>query len=146
MFDKQPFAWLVASLGAFPVERGTADREALRAARMLLDNGEAMFVFPEGTRQEGQKIGDIYDGVAYLAAKTGAQVVPVGIAGTGQAMAKGTKFPKRVKVIMEVGEIMQPPIPSGKRVTVGDRARFSAQLGEVLQELMDEAHAKQAAS
>ena len=109
MFDKQPFAWLVASLGAFPVERGTADREALRAARMLLDNGEAMFVFPEGTRQEGQKIGDIYDGVAYLAAKTGAQVVPVGIAGTGQAMAKGTKFPKRVKVIMEVGEIMQPP-------------------------------------
>ena len=122
MFDKQPFAWLVASLGAFPVERGTADREALRAARMLLDNGEAMFVFPEGTRQEGQKIGDIYDGVAYLAAKTGAQVVPVGIAGTGQAMAKGTKFPKRVKVIMEVGEIMQPPNPERE---TGHRGRSS---------------------
>ena len=71
---------------------------------------------------------------------------PVGIAGTGEAMAKGTKFPKRVKVIMEVGEIMQPPTSSGKRVTVGDRARFSAELGKVLQELMDEACTKQAAS
>ncbi len=146
MFEKKWFAWLIASLGAFPVERGTADREALRAARMLLDNGEAMFVFPEGTRQEGRQVGAIYDGVAYLAAKTGAQVVPVGIAGTGEAMAKGTKFPKRVKVILEVGELMQPPTASGKRVTVGDRARFSAELGQVLQQLMDEAYAKQAAS
>lgn len=143
MFKRRPFAWLIASLGAFPVERGTADREALRVARMLLDSGEAMFVFPEGTRQEGQKIGDIYDGVAYLAAKTGAQVVPVGIAGTGEAMAKGTKFPRRVKVVMQVGEIMAPPVASGKRVTVGDRARFSEQLGIVLQELMDEAYEKQ---
>lgn len=146
MFKRRPFAWLIASLGAFPVERGTADREALRAARMLLDSGEAMFVFPEGTRQEGQQVGDIYDGVAYLAAKTGAKVVPVGIAGTGEAMAKGTKFPKRVKVILEVGEIMQPPTATGKRVTVGDRARFSAELGAVLQQLMDAAYAKQAAS
>jgi len=146
MFKNKPFAWLIASLGAFPVERGTADREALRAARMLLDSGEAMFVFPEGTRQEGQQVGEIYDGVAYLAAKTGAQVVPVGIAGTGEAMGKGTKFPKRVKVVMEVGAIMQPPAASGKRVTVGDRKRFSEELGSVLQDLMDEAYAKQAAS
>ena len=140
MFKSKPFAWLISSLGAFPVERGTADREALRAARMLLDNGEAMFVFPEGTRQEGKQVGDIYDGVAYLAAKTGARVVPVGIAGTGEAMAKGTKIPKRVKVVMTVGDILEPPTASGKRVTVGDRAAFSATLGESLQELMDQAY------
>ena len=146
MFKNRAFAWLIASLGAFPVERGTADREALRSARMLLDQGEAMFVFPEGTRQEGQQVGDIYDGVAYLAAKTGAQVVPVGIAGTGEAMGKGTKIPKRVKVVMEVGEIMAPPTASGKRVTISDRARFSEDLGSRLQALMDEAYAKQAAS
>lgn len=146
MFENRAFAWLIASLGAFPVERGTADREALRAARMLLDNGEAMFVFPEGTRQEGKQVGEIYHGVAYLAAKTGARVVPVGIAGTGEAMAKGSRFPRRVKVIIEVGEIMEPPVAEGKRVTVGDRARFSEQLGDVLQDLMDEAYAKQVAS
>ena len=146
MFKSRPFAWLISSLGAFPVERGTADREALRAARMLLDKGEAMFVFPEGTRQEGTQVGEIYDGVAYLAAKTGAQVVPVGIAGTGEAMGKGTKFPKRVKVVLQVGDLMGPPVASGKRVTVGDRARYSEQLGANLQELMDQAYARKHAA
>jgi len=142
MFKSQPFAWLVASLGAFPVERGKADREALMAARMLLEKGEAMFVFPEGTRQEGRKVGEIFDGVAYLAAKTGARVVPVGIAGTGEAMGPGTKIPKRAKCILQVGDIMEPPVATGKRVTVGDRARYSEQLGLILQELMDEAYKK----
>lgn len=145
MFKSRPFAWLISSLGAFPVERGTADRDALRAARMLLDSGEAMFVFPEGTRQEGQQIGEIYDGVAYLSAKTGARVVPVGIAGTGEAMGKGTKFPRRTKVVMQVGEILEPPTGTGKRVTKGDRAAFSARLGESLQDLMDQAYATKGA-
>ena len=130
MFRKQPGAWLFASLGAFPVERGTADREALRAARMLLDSGEAMFVFPEGTRQEGRDVGEIYDGVAYLAAKTGARVVPVGIAGTGEAMPKGESRSLAAKrSCFYVGDIIEPPVASGKRVTVGDRAAYSERLG-----------------
>lgn len=141
MFTSKPFAWLISSLGAFPVERGTADREALRAARMLLDNGEAMFVFPEGTRQEGRDVGEIYDGVAYLSAKTGARVVPVGIAGTAEAMPKGVRFPRREKVVLQVGEILEPPTATGKRVTVSDRAEFSRRLGEALQELQEAAYA-----
>lgn len=140
MWKIKPFAWLISALGAFPVERGTADREALRAARMLLDNGEAMFVFPEGTRQEGTGIGEIYDGVAYLAAKTGARALPIGISGTGEAMGKGTKFPKREKVIIQVGELIDPPVAAGKRVTKSDRAAYSTHLGEVLQVLMDQAY------
>lgn len=145
MFKNKPFAWLISALGAFPVERGTADREALRAARMLLDGGDAMVVFPEGTRQEGQQVSEVFDGVAYLSAKTGARVVPVGIAGTGEAMGKGTKFPKRVKCVVWVGEIMEPPTASGKRVTLGDRKAFSERLGVSLQELMDQAYARQRA-
>lgn len=140
MWGNRPWAWLISALGAFPVERGTADREALRAARMLLDSGEAMFVFPEGTRQEGRAIGEIYDGVAYLAAKTGARALPIGIAGTGEAMGKGAKFPKREKVIIQVGELIDPPEASGKRVTVGDRAAYSKALGERLHDLMQAAY------
>ena len=140
MWNNRPFAWLISSLGAFPVERGTADREALRAARMLLEDGEAMFVFPEGTRQESREIGEIYDGVAYLAAKTGARALPIGIAGTGEAMGKGTKFPKREKVVIHVGELIEPPEATGKRVTVGDRAAYSERLGAELQKLMDAAY------
>lgn len=140
MWKSRPWAWLISALGAFPVERGTADREALRAARMLLESGEAMFVFPEGTRQEGREIGEIFDGVAYLAAKTGARALPVGIAGTGEAMGKGTKIPRREKVIIVVGDLIDPPQASGKRVTVGDRAAYSEHLGTVLAELMDQAY------
>jgi len=140
MWSSRPFAWLISSLGAFPVERGTADREALRAARMLLDSGEAMFVFPEGTRQDGREIGEIYDGVAYLAAKTGARALPIGIAGTGEAMGKGAKFPKREKVIIQVGELIDAPTAAGKRVTVGERAAYSKALGERLRELMEAAY------
>lgn len=142
MWNNRPFAWLISSLGAFPVERGTADREALRAARMLLEDGEAMFVFPEGTRQESRDIGEIYDGVAYLAAKTGARALPIGIAGTGEAMGKGTKFPKREKVVIHVGELIDPPEATGKRVTIGDRAAYSERLGAELQTLMDAAYLK----
>lgn len=141
MFKKKPWAWLVSALGAFPVERGTADREALRAARMLLDNGEAMFVFPEGSRQVGQDVGEVYDGVAYLAAKTGARAVPVGIAGTDEAMPKGVKFPRRTRVVLQVGEIIDPPSTNGKRITKSERADYSEKLGLSLQSLMDDAYA-----
>lgn len=140
MFGSQPFAWLISALGAFPVERGTADREALRAARMLLDGGEAMFVFPEGTRQQGRQVGEVFDGVAYLAAKTGARAVPIGIAGTAEAMPKGTKIPRRAKVVIQVGDLIDPPQASGRRVTVGDRAAYSERLGAELQTLMDTAY------
>jgi 1-acyl-sn-glycerol-3-phosphate acyltransferase len=142
MWNGKPWAWIVSALGAFPVERGTADREALRAARMLLEQGEAMFVFPEGTRQPaGPEIGDMYDGVAYLAAKTGARALPIGIAGTGEAMGPGTKFPKREKVVIHVGDLIDPPQASGKRVTVGDRAAYSERLAETLGELQRAAYA-----
>jgi len=141
MWNGKPWAWIVSALGAFPVERGTADREALRAARMLLEQGEAMFVFPEGTRQPaGPEVGAMYDGVAYLAAKTGARALPIGIAGTGEAMGPGTKFPKRERVIIHVGELVDPPEASGKRVTVGDRAAYSERLAETLRSLQAAAY------
>lgn len=140
MFRPRPFAWLISALGAFPVDRGTADRDALRAARALLENGEAMFVFPEGTRQTGRAVGEIFDGVAYLAAKTGAKVVPIGIAGTATAMPKGVKLPRRAKVVIQVGSAMKPPTGPSRRVTVRERAAFSASLRSDLVSLMARAH------
>jgi len=80
-----------AALGAIPLRRGEADREAMRSARALLDQGEMMIVFPEGTRQSGPEVADVFDGMSYLASKTGATIVPVGVAGTEEAMAKGAK-------------------------------------------------------
>lgn len=71
------FPWL---WGVIPVHRGEADREALMRALAVLKAGEIVLVAPEGTRHES--IRDVKEGLAYLAHKSGAPVVPVAIEGT----------------------------------------------------------------
>src|SRR4051794_15351198 len=53
-------------MGAIPVERGTADRAALRAVEDALRAGEPVVIFPEGTRQPGDTVAPLFDGVAYV--------------------------------------------------------------------------------
>ena len=137
---KGPFwTWFLSALGGFPVERGSADRQALETARMLLDRGEPLLVFPEGTRQHGHVVQPLFDGAAYLSAKTGAPVVPVGVAGTEAAMPTGAKFPRRSKVRIVVGEPMTPPLTDRGRLTRSQRTEFTAELHTRLQELYDRA-------
>lgn len=139
LFESAPVGWVMSALGGFPVERGTADRDALRAAQELLEAGEAMIVFPEGTRQTGTDVADVFDGAAFLAARTGARVVPIGIAGTEDAMPPGAKFPRRTRVAIVVGEPMDPPVAEGTRVTLSQRRAFTDQLRDRLQLVFDEA-------
>ena len=115
LFQIRPFAWFMAALGAFPIRRGSADRESLRAARLLLDEGVLLLVFPEGGRQSGDEIGELYDGTAFLASRTAASVVPVGIAGTEEAMPQGARFPRPHRVSVVVGAPLSPPAQTAKR-------------------------------
>ncbi|RMH68131.1 MAG: 1-acyl-sn-glycerol-3-phosphate acyltransferase [Actinomyces sp.] len=138
LFAVGPVAWFMAALGAFPVRRGEADREAMRAARALLDAGEELIVFPEGTRQSGPRVTGVFDGTAYLAAKTGAVVVPVGVAGTEEAMPPGARLPRRRPVAIVVGAPLDPP---AGRVTRPALRAFSEQVSARLQEVFDEARA-----
>lgn len=140
LFETPGVSYLCAALGAIPVRRGAADRDALKAAKALLDAGESMIVFPEGTRQEGDTVAELYDGAAWLAARTGARVVPAGIAGTGESLGSGSSWPRRTRVAIVVGEPMPPPTgPDGGRATRDDLARFTAELRERLQAAQDEA-------
>ncbi len=142
LFKPPVVRWVCAALGAIPVRRGEADREALKAARVLLDRGESMFVFPEGGRQSQHDVGELFAGAAWLASKSGAHVIPVGISGTGEAMGEGSRFPKRTKVGIAVGEPMAAPAGiDGKRVGREQLRAFTAELGERLQELQDDARA-----
>lgn len=139
LFSVKPVGWIMSALGGFPVDRGAADRDALRAAQELLEAGEAMIVFPEGTRQTGQQVGEVFDGAAFLASRTGAKVVPVGIAGTEDAMPPGARIPRRQKVAIVAGEPMDPPVPAGKRLTLSERRAYTADLQARLQQVFDEA-------
>jgi 1-acyl-sn-glycerol-3-phosphate acyltransferase len=140
LFAVPVLAWVVAALGAIPVRRGEADRDALVAAISLLERGEAMIVFPEGTRQEGDRVGELFTGAAWLSARTGAPIVPIGIAGTGEAMPRGARFLHRSGVRLVVGEALAPPsAPDGRRVGREQIRAHTAELGRRLQSVQDEA-------
>jgi len=136
-------AWFFNSLGGFPVHRGEPDRQALRTCEQVLSAGEPLVVFPEGTRQTGPIVEHVFDGVAYLALKTGAPIVPVGIGGTEGAMPKDARFIRPVKVHMIVGPPLEvtPPAP-GERVPRRAIKELTEELVKALQALFDEAQAK----
>jgi len=102
-------ARILPSVGAFPVHRESADREAMRRAQQVLDAGEVLILFPEGERRAGPVIEDLHEGVAFLAARTGATVVPVGIGGSASVMPKGSKIPRPRHIHLEVGTPIPPP-------------------------------------
>ena len=128
------------TLGGFPVRRGVADREALRTCIDVIELGQPLVMFPEGQRQSGPDVQPLFDGVAYVAAKTGVPIVPVGIDGSEAAMPKGAKMIKPSKLVLIVGEPL--PVP---RATEGGRVSRKAikeqteELRLVIQALFDDA-------
>lgn len=130
----------VAMLGAFPVHRGSADREALRTCLEVIENGEPLVMFPEGTRRSGPVVEDLFDGPAYIAARTGAPLVPVGIGGSDQAMPVGSRLIRPHKVVLVVGEPIAPPPGDGSgRVRRRVVRELTEQLRVSVQALYDEA-------
>jgi len=132
--------WVLSALGAIPVTRGTADREALRRSVELLESGEPMVLFPEGERKEGPVIQPLFDGAVYVALKARVPIVPVGIAGSERVMPKGARFifPKKVHVV--IGAPIVPEagdLPEGSRVPRAVLAQQSALLHAELQRLFD---------
>jgi 1-acyl-sn-glycerol-3-phosphate acyltransferase len=95
-------------LGAFPVHRGTADREAFNRSAAILEGGEPLVLFPEGTRQHGPDVQPLLDGAAYLALRARVPIVPVGIGGTERRMPKGSAFPRPGRVHIVVGAPILP--------------------------------------
>jgi 1-acyl-sn-glycerol-3-phosphate acyltransferase len=132
----------LTALGGFPVDRAGADRAALRAAQAALEGGEPLGMFPEGTRRSGPVVEDLHNGVAFLAARLGVPIVPIGIGGSETILARGRKLAKLTKVVMIVGEPIQPPAREpGASVRRGDVAALTEQLQQAIQKLFDEAEA-----
>jgi 1-acyl-sn-glycerol-3-phosphate acyltransferase len=138
---------LLFALGGFPVDRTGVDRAALRAAQAALEGGEPLGMFPEGTRRNGPVIEELHHGVAFLAARLGVPVVPVGIGGSETILARGRKVPRLNKVVVIVGEPIHPPVREpGASVRRRDVAALTEELRKAVQELFDEAEAAARAS
>ncbi|MFI5226309.1 MAG: lysophospholipid acyltransferase family protein [Candidatus Limnocylindrales bacterium] len=80
----------VRAISVHPVDRSGTDVEAFRLAERILGEGHVLIVFPEGTRSPSGSLGEAKDGLALLAMRTGARILPVGITGTDRFWPKGS--------------------------------------------------------
>jgi glycerol-3-phosphate dehydrogenase (NAD(P)+) len=85
LFRNPLVGWFLNGMGAFPVRRGQADEESVETALALLDQGEAVVMFPEGTRIVSGSLGRPKRGVGRLALQSGAPVVPIAVTGSERA-------------------------------------------------------------
>ncbi len=138
MWKNRQFGWILSAFGAFPVTRGTADREALRRAIEVLEAGEPLVLFPEGERKQGPFVQPLFDGAVYIAIKAGVPIVPVGIGGSERVMPKGARFISPRKVHVEIGPPIPAPVaPEGERLPRTVYKEHSALLHAELQRLFD---------
>jgi 1-acyl-sn-glycerol-3-phosphate acyltransferase len=86
------------------IDRGTADIEAFRLAQRILDDGHVMVIFPEGTRSPTGALQEAKDGLAMLALRTGATILPVGVAGTDRFWPRGRSPRPGGRLTLRVGK------------------------------------------
>jgi 1-acyl-sn-glycerol-3-phosphate acyltransferase len=123
LFARRWQAWLLSSLGAFPVDRGASDSEAIDTARAILKRGDCVVVFPEGTRVRPGPLGAPRRGVGRLALETGAPVAPIAVIGTEDVREKWRIRPRKVR--LRAGRPLRFPMPEraspGLAATVTER-------------------------
>ena len=119
------------TLGAFPVRRGTADRNAVRHAIDLLQSGKVLAIFPEGTRSKSGFLGKPEPGTLMMAAKARAVLVPTAVIGTRLSSGR-TVWPK---VVVCFGK----PMPFAENETISKEvlARMTEELMQQIQILID---------
>jgi 1-acyl-sn-glycerol-3-phosphate acyltransferase len=91
--------------GVVGVRRGAGDLEAFKQAKSVLDDGNVLTIFPEGTRSPTGALQPAKDGATVLAVRSGAPILPIGIAGSQRFWPKGKLLPRPFKrMTVRVGE------------------------------------------
>ena len=113
LYKNPMFGWLVRQLGSFPVNRGESDLWALKQAGRVLDAGQILFMFPEGTRSGRQaKLKRGKKGMVKLALEHQSTIVPAAIWGT-QDFRLGLTRPTRIRLQvgrpLDVAPLAGPP-------------------------------------
>lgn len=93
------FGTLLRDYGGFAVRRGHPDREAYRMAQAVLAGGDWLGLAPEGTRSRTGGLGEPKAGVALLAMRSGAEIVPTAIWGTERLWPVGKLLPRPAKTV-----------------------------------------------
>ena len=127
LFDWPVVGWLCAHCGVHPVERGTADVDAYRLATRVLEAGCVLLIFPEGTRSPTGELQEAKDGLAALAMRTGALIVPIGVNNSDAVWPKSQRLPRpfpRRTITVRIGE----PFTADRLVATGTDRRAAKTL------------------
>lgn len=102
--------WFFTSVGQIPIDRSSGDaaQAALDTGKEVLERGDVLGIYPEGTRSPDGRIYRGKTGMARLAMATGVPVVPVAMIGTRQANPIGTWIPRPAKVRIRIGKAIDP--------------------------------------
>ena len=111
-----PFSLWIRSLGAVPIDRERGAIGGIRTTLQLLKDGEAVVVFPEGSRTPDGKVHELLAGFCLLARRSGATIVPVAMDGAFDALPRGRLFAKRA----DIGLAFAKPITKQQAATLTD--------------------------
>ncbi|WP_062215047.1 1-acyl-sn-glycerol-3-phosphate acyltransferase [Streptomyces sp. NBRC 109706] len=111
-----PLGSFLRGIGQLSVARGEIDLGAVRGALRVLDEGEVLGVFPEGTRGQGD-FASVRGGVAYFALRTGAPIQPVAVLGGAERASRLVPAlpPLRGRLDVVFGEPFTVAAPGGSR-------------------------------
>src|SRR4051794_3806918 len=98
LFEKRWQGWLLSRLGAFPIRRGQSDETAIDTARLIVERGGTVVIFPEGTRIRSGSLGRPKRGVGRLALETGAPVLPIAVQGSEEVRRGWRIRPRKVRL------------------------------------------------
>ncbi|HTL85477.1 MAG TPA: lysophospholipid acyltransferase family protein [Acidimicrobiia bacterium] len=134
-FDDPKTAWFFRGVGQIPIRRegGSASERALASATEVLENGKVFAIYPEGTRTRDGLLHRGHTGIARLAMRCNAPIVPVGMIGSDEVQPVDSKLPKFGKhVTIRFG----PPIdPDRYRGMENDRLALRELTDEVMYEI-----------
>ena len=135
-----PLAWILRKLGATPVKAGGSDIEAYRVARAVLDRGDVLCIFPEGTRSATGLMQEPKPGVAMLATRTSVPILPVGVSGSDYFLGRGKKLPRlRAPIRLHVGRPFTLTLDANLPHRQAMAAASNDLMGHIA-ELVDERH------
>lgn len=135
-FDDRKTAWFFRGVGQIPIRRegGSASERALASAREVLESGGVFGIYPEGTRTRDGLLHRGHTGVARLAFRTRAPIVPVGLVGTDEVQPVDRKMPVFFRTVrIRFG----PPVDTTRYASRDDDRLL---LRELTDEVMYEIH------